>query len=142
MRNKLFYTGLLLLSLCLLPAAAAPQEDILTKLEQEINSSLDRLSNQSKSLEEELTTLQNLVPELQTKSKELEASLELTQKQLNSCAMSLENYKSKLKDKEARLRRLTIVLIIAGIMAIAARAVILYLKAKGIEIPFIINTLL
>lgn len=123
------------------PAQAATQQDNWETMEDSLFAQLANLKSSSHQLTEDLKTLQEELKLSRETLDTLSNAYESTLTQFEQCAQSLSNTKLKLQDRESRLRKMTIILIIVGVLAIAARAVILYLKAKGIEIPYIINTL-
>lgn len=107
-------------------------------LEDQIWCELDRLSEQSTSLTAELNQLRNLVPELQTQCSDLESSLLNTHQQLSSYAQILERQRLRLSAQ----RRLIAIGVIALLAMMAIKVAVLVLKARGVSLPYWINTLL
>lgn len=141
--RKLAYGGLLLAALSFgFSQQAVSQTDTLERMEETLFEQLHDLKSSSHQLTEDLKKLQQELKDSRETSERLSSDLESTLTAFEKCAASLQTTKLKLQDKEAKLRKLTIILIVAGILAIAARGVILYLKAKGVEIPYIINTII
>lgn len=143
--RKLAFGGLLLAALSFgfsQPAASQTTDERMTQLEEEIWSSLDSLKRNSTSLIDELDELKRLREISDQKLTDLQSSLRNTLDAYNSLGQQLQNTRVDLQKKQRQVRKLTIILIVAGVLAIAARGVILYLKAKGVEIPYIINTII
>lgn len=110
----------------------------MQSLEEEIFSGLDELSEQSMRLTEELNTLRSLVPELQTQCSELSSSLQNTHQQLHNYAVNLKLYEQKLNNQRKIIAAGMLILL----AAVAIRVVLFVLKSRGVEIPYILNTIL
>lgn len=121
---------------------AATQQDSWETMEDSLFAQLANLKSSSHQLTEDLKTLQEELKLSRETLDTLSNAYESTLTQFEQCAQSLSNTKLKLQDRETRLRKLTIILIIVGVLAIGARAVIIWLKLKGVSINYWLNTLL
>lgn len=137
----------LLLPLCFPAAAPAEsQEPTLQALSAEIHTQLDGLKRQSRHLTEQLLIAES---ELRESSRQAEA-LRTELIDLNGCLAStnqkLGEYSERLTEYELKLRARARIIKWAAvilILAVAVRAVLLFLKIKfGIKIPYLLNLLL
>lgn len=110
----------------------------MQSLEEEIFSGLDELNNQSQNLTSELQELRNKVPALQTQCSELSSSLQNTHQQLHNYAVNLKLYEQKLNNQRKIIAAGMLILL----AAVAIRVVLFVLKSRGVEIPYILNTIL
>lgn len=147
MKRKFLCLFCLLAPLLFFPHAVQAEESTATlqTLSQEIHERLDDLKRQSQHLTEQLLIAEN---ELQMSSKQVE-TLQTELSELNTCLnntnQKLSEYSAKLTEYETKLkfwRKIRAIAAIVLLLAIAVRAVLLFLKIKfGITIPYILNLL-
>lgn len=143
LRPSFFLAFFLVLSQFLFPCYSedAPRQESEPSLEtlgSQIHTSLERLKLRSENLTKELERRELKVKELQTTLSGLSASLSNTNARLYDYETKLIAYEQRLKTQK-KLLSIGAALVV---LFFAVRTVTLILKAKGINLPEIVNILL